>query len=107
MQRFARTPEPPYYAVIFANQHGENLADYEHTATRMLELTATMEGFLGAESTRDSSGFGITVSYWRDENCIVRWKGHTEHSVARERGRKQWYQAYELVERAYSFGSGR
>ncbi len=110
MHRFAKTPEPPYYAVIFSNQHSNDLAEYEATATRMLELAATMEGFLGAESTRDSSGFGITVSYWRDESCIARWKAHAEHSLARDRGKRQWYSAYRLrvakVEREYSFGTG-
>jgi heme-degrading monooxygenase HmoA len=103
---FAQTPSPPYYAVIFSNQRtaaGE--ADYGATADRMVELAAGQPGFLGVESTRGADGFGITVSYWRDEASILGWRKHAEHTLARERGRNEWYRHFELrvakVERAY------
>lgn len=103
--RFACTPAPPYFAVIFASQrHGDD-AGYGETADRMEALAAQQPGFLGIESSRDAAGFGITVSYWRSEADIAAWRRHAEHSLARERGRKQWYQHFELrvarVERAY------
>ena len=54
---------------------------------------------------RDASGFGITVSYWRSEEDIRHWRRNAEHTIARERGRTDWYEHYELrvakVERAY------
>ena len=109
MDRFAQTPEPPYFAVIFSNQHSDRLADYEQVAHRMVELATTMDGFLGVESTRDASGFGITVSYWRDEEAIAAWKSHAEHAIARRRGRTEWYKDFHLrvakVERAYSLAN--
>ncbi|MEM9234677.1 MAG: antibiotic biosynthesis monooxygenase, partial [Pseudomonadota bacterium] len=99
-----------YYAVIFAN----NLADndgYEQTAQRMSALAEGQPGYLGHESTRGTDGFGITVSYWKSEEDIARWKSHAEHFAAQEEGIHRFYEHYELrvarVERAYSGPEGR
>ena len=104
-ERFARTPSPPYYAVIFANQRTDGDQGYGATADRMVELASAMPGYLGIESTRDETGFGITVSYWESEEAIAGWRRHAEHSDARRDGRERWYQHFELrvarVERAY------
>ena len=103
---FARTPDPPYFAVIFTSQRtGEN-DGYAPAAARMVELAATQPGFLGIESARDAQGFGITVSYWTSTEAIARWKANAEHVVAQELGIRTWYRHYELrvarVERAYA-----
>ena len=98
-------PEPPYYAVIFGSRRTAGERGYGAMAERMLELARAQPGFLGLESVRDVEGLGITVSYWRDEDSIARWKQHAEHLVAQARGKREWYEAYELrvarVERAY------
>jgi heme-degrading monooxygenase HmoA len=103
---FAITPEPPYYAVIFSSLRQGEDNDYGRTADRMVELAAEQPGFLGVESLRGADGFGITVSYWESEEAIKNWKRHAEHTAARERGRKEWYEHFELrvakVERAYA-----
>ena len=94
----AATPEPPYLAVIFTSVFaGKDEEAYEQTAERMLELAAGMEGFLGAETPpRSRSGLGITVSYWRDEAAIARWRAHADHRAAKAAGRRRWYRAYAL-----------
>ena len=103
---FAITPEPPYYAVIFASLRQGEDNGYGETADRMVELAAQQPGYIGVESLRGADGFGITVSYWQSEEAIKNWKRHAEHTAARERGRKEWYEHFELriakVERAYS-----
>ncbi len=95
----------PYYAVIFTSLLTEVTDDYEHTAQRMMDLAAQQPGFLGVESAR--SGLGITVSYWKDEASIAAWRKNAEHSLARERGRAEWYAAFCTrvckVEREYRF----
>ena len=102
---FACLPEPPYYAVIFSSLRTRGDDGYEHAAARMAELAAQQPGFLGAESTRDTAGFGITVSYWRSEADIAAWRRDAEHRIAQEQGRARWYEHYELrvarVERAH------
>ena len=101
----ALTPEPPYYAVIFTNQRTAGDRGYAAMAERMMGLAAQQPGFLGAESTRDEQGFGITVSYWQSEAAIRNWKANAEHQGAQEAGRETWYADYAVrvarVERAY------
>ena len=101
----AGTPEPPYLAVIFSNQRTEGDQGYALMAERMVELARTQPGFLGVESARDAEGFGITVSYWKDEAAIAAWKANAEHAVAQRLGWERWYAAFRLrlcrVEREY------
>jgi len=103
---FARTPKPPYYAVIFTSLRTAGENGYGKTADRMVELAGQQPGFLGVESVRDADGFGITVSYWASAEAISRWKAHAEHLIAQETGKRLWYEHYELrvakVERAYA-----
>ena len=103
----ARTPEPPYYAVIFTSRRNEQPGDgYAETFERMFALAQEQPGYLGYESAR-AEGLGITVSYWATEDAIAAWKAKTEHVAAQREGRARWYDAYELrvarVERAYAF----
>jgi heme-degrading monooxygenase HmoA len=101
----ALTPEPPYYAVIFTSQRTEGDQGYAAMATRMVELAATMPGYLGVESVRAPDGSGITVSYWNDESSISLWKQQAEHLDAQRQGQASWYARYSVrvarVERAY------
>src|SRR5512137_2700608 len=83
---FARTPEPPYYAVIFTSLRSDGEDGYRRMAERMVELAAMQPGFLGIESVRDADGFGITVSYWTSTEAITRWKANAEHVAAQEMG---------------------
>jgi heme-degrading monooxygenase HmoA len=103
MDLIAKTPRPPYYAVIFSSHRTAKLDGYAETAARMLELAAEQPGFLGVESVRED--LGITISYWSDLESIKKWKAHAEHRVAQEMGKERWYSRYKtriaLVERDY------
>jgi heme-degrading monooxygenase HmoA len=104
----APTPEPPYLAVIFSSQRSEGDRGYAAMAERMVDLAREQPGFLGVESARNAEGFGITVSYWRDEAAVKAWKAQAEHAVAQKLGREAWYAAYRVrvcrVEREYGKG---
>ena len=99
----AQTPEPPYFAVIFSSVRTFGDNDYSEMSDRMVELARQQEGFLGVESARNE--IGITVSYWCDLESIRKWRENMEHSVAREKGRNEWYQSFNVriakVERDY------
>ncbi len=104
----ARTPEPPYYAVIFTSKRAAaDDAGYGAVAQRMVDLGARYDGFLGIESARGADGVGITVSYWADDASARAWRDHPEHVEIREAGRQRWYCSYDLhvarIERSYDW----
>lgn len=103
----ARTPEPPYYAVIFTSTRTGVVDGYDDMAMKMVEMAAQQPGFLGVESARGPDGLGITVSYWESEEAIANWRRNAEHRIAQTQGREQWYAEFftrvARVERARSF----
>lgn len=106
--RFATLPAPPYYAVIFSSRRRGGDADgYDLAAARMDALVRGQPGFLGAESTRDGEGFGITVAYFESEDAIRAWREHGDHARTRADGRARWYDGFSVrvakVERAYDW----
>jgi heme-degrading monooxygenase HmoA len=106
MLKFAKTPAPPYYAVIFTSTRTTVDDGYGAVADRMLALAAQQPGYLGVESVRGSDGLGITVSYWASLEAIAAWKAQDEHRAAQTNGHRKWYEHFETriarVERAYS-----
>lgn len=104
----AKTPSPPYYAVIFTTIRTEIDDGYGEMADLMHDLASQQDGYLGMESARNE--LGITVSYWRDLESIKQWKNHADHLIAQQKGKSTWYQHYKtricLVERDYEFEKG-
>ena len=99
-----------YYAVIFTSvRNSLDTEGYEISAQRMIELAKDQNGYLKVESLRDSSGFGITISYWKTLKDILNWKNNSEHLMAQQMGKSKWYKSYTTrickVEREYSFQS--
>ena len=101
----SKTPEPPYYAVIFTSLRTDLEQGYDKTANRMVALANEQKGFLGMETAR--SEIGITVSYWNSLEDIKIWKNNVEHKTAQKKGKEKWYAAYKIrickVERDYEF----
>jgi heme-degrading monooxygenase HmoA len=101
----AKTPSPPYYAVIFTSQRTDADRGYGQMADRMVELARAQPGFLGVESVYGADGLGITVSYWSSAEAIVAWKRHADHQTAQCAGQRSWYADYQVrvasVERDY------
>jgi heme-degrading monooxygenase HmoA len=103
MSEIAKTPEPPYYAVIFSSNRTESDNGYRAMAESMVKLASQQPGFLGVESVREN--LGITVSYWESLEAIRNWKRNAEHQEAQRLGRQQWYSGFRVrvakVEREY------
>jgi len=109
VSEIAKTPAPPYYAVIFTSLRTEGDHGYDETSERMLRLASQQPGFLGVESARES--VGITVSYWSDLQSIKLWKQNAEHLLAQEQGRETWYKEFKIrigkVESGYGFSANK
>lgn len=101
----AKTPEPPYYAVIFTSTLKEDHKGYSEMAELMEKLAKEQPGYLGFESAR--SEIGLSISYWKDLESIRNWKRNADHLFAQKLGKEKWYKTYKIriskVERDYSF----
>jgi len=99
----AKTPKPPYYAVIFTSRRNDGDNGYGKMVGKMVELASVQPGFLGVDSARED--VGITVSYWADVESIKAWKSNVEHLKAQKKGREEWYSEFRVriskVEREY------
>lgn len=99
----AKTPDPPYYAVIFTSVRTPGDNGYDEMAKKMAALASRQPGFLGMESARQETG--ITVSYWKDLASIRAWRDHPDHARARKAGREKWYKGFRVriarVEKEY------
>ncbi|SES42545.1 antibiotic biosynthesis monooxygenase [Psychrobacillus sp. OK032] len=95
MSKIDKTFQVPYYAVIFSSRRTDGDKGYSVMADKMVELASLQEGFLGVESARDNE-LGITVSYWSSLESIKKWKEHSSHQIAQEKGKKDWYQNFSL-----------
>ena len=84
----------PYYAVIFTSAQTENIEGYEKMAIDMENLAKQQDGFLGIDSARNE--IGITVSYWESLEAIKNWKQHSDHLIAQQKGRNDWYSWYNV-----------
>lgn len=101
----AQTPKPPYYAVIFTSVRTPGDQGYNAMSDEMVKSVQNQPGFLGFESARNE--IGITVSYWKDQESIRKWKENERHTLARNTGREKWYGQFRvricLVEHEYSW----
>ena len=94
MSAIAKTPPPPYYAVIFTSVRTEGDGGFKQAAGEMEALGYSQPGFLGAESVRDISGVGIRISYWESLQAIENWKNNTKHQDAQKMGQDIWYSSF-------------
>jgi heme-degrading monooxygenase HmoA len=100
----AKTPAPPYYAVIFTSVRTPGDQGYASMSDAMIQEVEKQPGFLGFESVRNE--IGITVSYWKDLDAVKHWRENPNHQLARKKGREVWYSEFKVrickVERDYA-----
>jgi len=96
----------PYYAVIFTSLFSKKVKGYTEMSNKMEKLAKQQDGFLGMNSARND--IGITISYWDSLEAIKNWKQQSDHLIAQEKGKSDWYSWYNVkickVEREYDFG---
>ena len=70
LAQLARTPAPPYYAVIFTSRRTAGDAGYGAMSEKMVDLGSRYDGFLGIESARGADGVGIFAGE-EELACVV------------------------------------
>jgi heme-degrading monooxygenase HmoA len=87
------------FVVIFEVQpKKERFNDYLDLAKHLKPNLEAIDGFIEVErltSTR-TNGRVLSLSTWRDEKAVVRWRSEREHHGAQEKGRFGIFEQYRL-----------
>lgn len=86
-------------AVIFeAWPHEEQYQRYLDLAAELKPLLEGLDGFISVERYQSLSEPGkvLSLSFWRDEEAIKRWRGLELHRAAQLTGRRQVFGDYHL-----------
>ncbi len=87
------------FVVIFEVQpKPERFDDYLDLAKSLKPRLEAIDGFLDNERyrSRRTDGRILSLSTWRDEKSVVRWRTHAEHHAVQERGRFEVFQDYRI-----------
>jgi heme-degrading monooxygenase HmoA len=87
------------FIVIFEVQpKSERFNDYLDLAKQLKPKLEAIDGFIDNErfkSKRDERRV-LSLSTWRDEKAVVRWRTHGEHHGVQEKGRFEVFEDYHL-----------
>ena len=86
-------------AVIFEVWPGEGRGqDYLAIAADLRKELETIDGFLGIERFESLSQKGkiLSLSFWRDEAAVARWRNLPSHRAAQSAGRAGIFADYRL-----------
>jgi len=87
------------FAVIFEVQpKQERWNDYLALAKQLKPKLEATEGFIDNErfKSKRTEGRILSLSTWRDEKSVVRWRSHGEHHAVQEKGRFEVFEDYRL-----------
>src|SRR5258708_5597946 len=87
------------FAVIFEEQpKPERWEDYLSLAKQLKPKLEAIDGFIDNErfESRRTKGRLLSVSTWRDEKAVVRWRTQGEHHGVQEKGRFEIFEDYHL-----------
>lgn len=87
------------YAIIFEVQPAEGRRDeYLDIAGELKPELEKIDGFISIErfSSLTTPGKMLSLSFWRDEDAIRRWREHEQHHRAQLRGRAGVFADYRL-----------
>ena len=86
-------------AVIFEFTPAEGrFADYLALVETLRQDLAEAEGFISLERFESitSKGKFVSLQYWRDEECVRKWRTLQKHRDAQKKGRAGIFKSYRL-----------
>jgi heme-degrading monooxygenase HmoA len=87
------------FAVVFEVHPGEGKKDeYLRHAKHLKPLLEKVDGFIDNErfESKRRDGWVLSLSTWRDEKSVVRWRSTGEHHRIQRQGRDQVFSDYRL-----------
>jgi heme-degrading monooxygenase HmoA len=94
-----RTQEETMFVVIFTVHPGPDKKDrYLGWAKHLKPKLEAIDGFIANERFAHTrrQGWLLSLSTWRDEQSLVRWRTVGEHRAAQEQGRREIFDDYRL-----------
>src|SRR5262249_7746983 len=94
-----RKKERAMFAVIFEVQpKPERWNDYLDLAKELKPKLEAIDGFIDNErfESKRTKGRLLSLSTWRDEKSVIRWRTHGEHHGVQEKGRFEVFADYHL-----------
>jgi len=86
-------------AIIFESRpHPDQRERYLEAAARLKPLLADQDGFISVERFESLTEPGkiLSISFWRDEAAVARWRQVEQHRRIQEAGRKAIFADYRL-----------
>jgi heme-degrading monooxygenase HmoA len=83
------------FAVIFRATIASLDDEYHQTAARMRTLAMEKYDCVDFVSLMEGEQ-ELSISYWRNEEQMTRWKNDAEHLKAQEMGQNRWYRSYHV-----------
>jgi heme-degrading monooxygenase HmoA len=87
------------YAVIFeVEPEADRLRDYLDIAASLRPELEKIDGFISIERFKSLSQDGkiLSLSFWRDEEAISRWRRQEQHHAAQRAGRDRIFRDYRI-----------
>lgn len=85
--------------VVFQVEMKEGRAgDYFDMAAALRGELTDIDGFLSVERFESlaTPGRYVSVSFWRDEEAVIRWRTHSGHRVAQELGKSEIFSDFRI-----------
>ena len=86
-------------AVIFEVAfHPGKFDEYYEIALALRPEAEKIDGFLSIERFESVTEKGkyVSLSFWRDDAAVVRWKAHLAHMAAQDEGKAELFSGYRI-----------
>ena len=72
-------------------------AEYGQAYERMVDLVQAIDGFVSVEEFTGADGSELAVARFESTEAIDAWREQPEHVRTRERGREEFFAAYNIT----------
>tara|TARA_B110000914_G_C15233780_1_gene340890 strand:- start:50 stop:343 length:294 start_codon:yes stop_codon:yes gene_type:complete len=83
------------YVVIFTAKIKQLNEGYYKTAAKLKEVAFEQYNCIKFTSCTEGD-LELSASYWHSLEDIKNWKQHADHLQAQEKGKRDWYESYEV-----------